>query len=191
MLTIYLARHGETIENQNKLLQGITPGHLSERGKQQAKELALKLEHEYFDVIISSPLQRAVDTTKYIQELGHEETELELNELLMERDWGSLTLWPYDKARALETFPDDVETLEHGIERARIFLNEVFQKYDGKKILAMGHGFINRCIISIVYSKSKSEIKRMENAEFRVIELHNEIKPLENSNLFRDEASAN
>ena len=36
MLTIYLARHGQTEENLSRIFQGHLPGHLTEEGKRQA-----------------------------------------------------------------------------------------------------------------------------------------------------------
>ena len=42
MVSLYLVRHGETIENVEQILQGLMPGHLSGLGKQQAEELATK-----------------------------------------------------------------------------------------------------------------------------------------------------
>ena len=37
--TIYMTRHGETIENSKGLFQGQTPGHLSPLGIEQAHSL--------------------------------------------------------------------------------------------------------------------------------------------------------
>lgn len=192
MLTMYLVRHGETEENRNNVLQGQTPGHLTELGKQQARELGAKLKNIDFDAVISSPLQRAVDTTRIILDEGctNKSNQMELCELLQERDWGSLTLWPYAKVRQLNRFPDDVETLEDGMERGRQFVNLMLEKYDGKRILCVGHGFIDRCILSMIYGVDKSNVPRMENAECRVVEICAMI-PKRTYGAMQDEASAN
>lgn len=192
MLTMYLVRHGETEENRNGVLQGHTPGHLTELGKQQARELGAKLKNIDFDAVISSPLQRAVDTTRIILDEGctNKSNQMELCELLQERDWGSLTLWPYAKARQLDRFPDDVETLEEGMERGRQFVNLMLDKYDGKRILCVGHGFIDRCILSMIYGVDKSNVPRMGNAECRVVEIFAMI-PERTYGAMQDEASAN
>ncbi len=65
-MKLTLVRHGETLWNQEKKIQGITDIALSELGIEQANRLSLSLQHEKLDRIITSPLQRAVDTAKAI-----------------------------------------------------------------------------------------------------------------------------
>lgn len=189
MLTMYLARHGETEENRAQILQGQTGGHLTELGISQAHKLGEKLADEVFDAVISSPLKRAVDTTNIVLGYGHE-NEIELCDLLKERDWGEYTLHSYAEARKLETLPPSVEKLEQGMERGRQFANLMFKKYDGKKILCVGHGFINRCIMSMIYGVDKSEIRKMDNAEYRIVEMRGEIERTGAEGM-KDEVSAN
>lgn len=66
MLKLYLVRHGETDENLAGITQGQTCGTLSEKGKKQIQLLARRLKDEKFDLIVSSDLLRAVETTKLI-----------------------------------------------------------------------------------------------------------------------------
>ena len=176
-------------ENRAQILQGQTGGHLTELGISQAHKLGEKLADEVFDAVISSPLKRAVDTTNIVLGYGHE-NEIELCDLLKERDWGEYTLHSYAEARKLETLPPSVETLEQGMERGRQFANLMFKKYDGKKILCVGHGFINRCIMSMIYGVDKSEIRKMDNAEYRIVEMRGEIERTGAEGM-KDEVSAN
>ena len=62
MTTLYLTRHGETVDNANKIMQGQTQGKLNENGVRQAYELAEKMSRLHIDAFVSSDLQRAVDT---------------------------------------------------------------------------------------------------------------------------------
>ena len=39
MITLYLARHGQTVENLSRIFQGHLPGTLTEEGKKQARYL--------------------------------------------------------------------------------------------------------------------------------------------------------
>jgi broad specificity phosphatase PhoE len=188
MLTMYLVRHGETEENRAGVLQGITPGHLTPLGREQAEALGESLKDVSFDAVVSSPLQRAVDTTNIIMR-GRPAVDIDLCDLLMERDWGSLTLWKCADAKALEKFPDDVETLEHGMQRARQFVNLMLGRYDGKRILCVGHGFIDRCILAQIYGIDKSRVQRMENAECRIVEVRGMTGGC--APMSADEASAN
>ena len=56
-------------------------------------------------------------------------------------------------------------------ERARRFLEYVRKTYPGKRVLAVGHGIINKAICSVFYGKPMNEIKRMENAEVRILQI--------------------
>ena len=89
MITLFLARHGETEDNAAHILQGQLPGKLSHQGIEQAKDLALELKDTTFEYIISSDLARCVHTADIINEgrdIPHIQTPL-----LRERDWGSFT----------------------------------------------------------------------------------------------------
>ena len=65
-MILTLVRHGETIENKEKIIMGQLDGTLSELGIQQAKKLAERLKDERFDYIFSSDLARAANTAKEI-----------------------------------------------------------------------------------------------------------------------------
>ncbi|MFA5393938.1 MAG: histidine phosphatase family protein [Candidatus Ratteibacteria bacterium] len=66
---IIIIRHGETLENRNRIIQGHLPGQLTEVGKQQVKELCRKLvKYRRFNQIISSDSERAKETAKLISE---------------------------------------------------------------------------------------------------------------------------
>ena len=49
MTTIYLVRHGETVDNARHIMQGQTHGQLNENGINQAKELRKKLADIHFE----------------------------------------------------------------------------------------------------------------------------------------------
>jgi broad specificity phosphatase PhoE len=66
MVTIILARHGETNWNTGEIFRGRADVPLNATGLRQAELLAEYLENEKIDVIYSSPLQRAVKTAAAI-----------------------------------------------------------------------------------------------------------------------------
>lgn len=65
-MRLILARHGETLWNRDRKIQGITNIGLSDLGMEQAKKLALSLQNEKLDAIITSPLERAYETARVI-----------------------------------------------------------------------------------------------------------------------------
>ncbi|GIH96435.1 histidine phosphatase family protein [Planobispora siamensis] len=68
MTTLLLARHGLT-PLTGPVLAGWTPGvHLSEPGRAQAKALAVRLEPLELDAIVSSPLERCMETAQAVAE---------------------------------------------------------------------------------------------------------------------------
>ena len=168
MTTLYLVRHGETVDNANQIMQGQTQGKLNENGIQQARELSEQWKDKAIDIILASDLKRSIDTARIIAEPHR--LEVLTTPLLRERDWGSFTGRFIPDLKG-EVWPDDIETLENLLSRAGEFLAYVKQTFPGKKVLAVGHGIINKAIQSYYYQKPMNEIQRMQNAEVRILEL--------------------
>jgi len=168
MTTLYLVRHGETVDNVNQIMQGQTQGKLTENGIRQAQEVRDQLASEDFSAIISSDLKRSVDTAKIIAE--PHDLEVVQTPLLRERDWGGFTGRFIPELKG-EVWPDDVETLENLLSRAGEFIAFVKKTYPGKKVLAVGHGIVNKAVQAIYYGKQMHEVQRMTNAEVRILEL--------------------
>ena len=204
---LLLVRHGETVDNVNRIMQGQTQGRLTLNGIEQARELGRQLRGEHIDVFLSSDLARAVETLRIIVEerptpspsrgegclntFSMETVSSDANQaplpsggvgggffplegsglpLLRERDWGSFT-GRYIPDLKDEVWPDDIETLEQMKARARRFLDYVREHYQGKTVLAVGHGIINKAIQSVYTGKPMNEIQKMANCEVRVLEL--------------------
>ena len=62
MITLYLARHGQTEENMTRIFQGHMPGTLTVEGIAQAEALRDTLRDISLDAVVSSDLKRCVDT---------------------------------------------------------------------------------------------------------------------------------
>ena len=168
MTTLYLVRHGETVDNANQIMQGQTQGELNENGVQQAREFSEQWKNKEIDIILASDLKRSIDTARIIAE--PHQLEVLTTPLLRERDWGSFTRRFIPDLKG-EVWPDDIETLENLLSRAGEFIAYVKQTFPGKKVLAVGHGIINKAIQSYYYQKPMNEIQRMQNAEVRILEL--------------------
>lgn len=81
-MKLYLVRHGESTFNIDGIIQPLG-NELSEKGKEQAEFLAARFKGISVDIIISSPLKRAKQTTEIIQ--GVIGKEVVYTELLSER----------------------------------------------------------------------------------------------------------
>ena len=177
MTTLYLVRHGETVDNAAQILQGQTPGKLNDKGIEQAEEVARKMVNNQIDVFVSSDLYRSIETCEIIARPHFSEaTRLEdvivTTPLLRERDWGDFTgklipILPKDP----KDWPENIETLEKMKSRAQNFLTWLKVTCPDKTVLAVGHGIINKAVQSVYYKRPMNEIQKMTNAEVRVLVL--------------------
>lgn len=173
MMTIYLARHGQTEENLARIFQGHLPGRLTAEGKEQARILGVRLQNIAIDMVVSSDLQRCKDTVQLA--VGERQLPWVTTPLLREIDWGSWT-GLYIKDVDLTCFPADVETEPKLYDRAAQFLQWLKQNYDGRRILVVGHGLINRAVQAYIEGITLQQLRsvpKMNNAELRTFTLEN------------------
>ena len=153
-MRLLLTRHGETLENKKGLLQGQSPGTLSEEGIEQAEKLALRLKDEKIDAIYSSDLARAADTARIIAKYHH--VPVYFVKELREVDLKDLT----GKAYPLDWHnpPMSIESPESMYNRAKKLIDTAYHKHKDGTVLFVGHGSINRAIIAIAHNKDASHI---------------------------------
>lgn len=168
MTTLLLTRHGETVDNKSQILQGQTQGELNETGRQQAREVRERMKDRQIDVFVSSDLQRSIETCEIIA--APHGLPVVTTPLLRERDWGGFTGKFIPDLQDLE-WPDDIESLESMLSRARNLLTWIKVTYPDKTILAVGHGIINKAIQSVYYNKPMNQVQKMDNGEVRVLVL--------------------
>lgn len=65
---LYLARHGETADNARMVFQGQSGRGLNARGRAQARRLAERMKRSRLAAIVSSDLERAVETASIVGE---------------------------------------------------------------------------------------------------------------------------
>ena len=164
MTEILLIRHGETAWNAVRKLQGHLDIPLNEEGLRQAKALATHLQNEKLDAIISSDLQRAMQTAQAIADLQN--TSLQINPQLRERCFGDFEgklyselpdLYPeaYAQWRSRDPdfhFPAKTDGSENRGESIREFhtrtiscIQHYAQLYSGKQIALIAHGGVLEC----------------------------------------------
>ena len=127
---IYIVRHGETVLNSRRVLQGRSDYSLNDQGKKQAEETAKWFRDRgiVLDRVYSSPLKRACETARIIAP----EAPIILEPLLMEMDYGPYEGMSLD-APAPEVMaffrdfsghpaPDGMEALSSVVERAGRFM---------------------------------------------------------------------
>jgi broad specificity phosphatase PhoE len=150
---LYFVRHGESEANAARRFAGQSDSPLTERGRRQAEAVAEELAKVKFDRIVSSDLSRTRDTAEVIarrQGIG-----VEVIPELREIDVGERTGTPFDEARGLPNWSDDGfvawpggETLDGVLARVLGAIDRLTRESPGKTILVVGHGGVNRILIS-------------------------------------------
>ena len=164
--TLFLVRHGETVDNARQIMQGQTQGCLNEKGREQAQQVAQRLAGEAIDAVVASDLHRAIQTAEIIA--APHGLPVRTTKLLRERDWGGFT-GRYIPDLKGEVWPDDIESEQALLQRAADFLQYITATYLGKRVVAVGHGIINKAILSVYAGCTMREVQRMMNAEVRIL----------------------
>ena len=151
-MKIYSTRHGQTDYNRDELILGTTDLELNETGLAQAEELAEKVaELGCIDLIIASPMKRAITTARKVSERTG--IELITDERLREWDYGEYE----GKTRFTEGFAENKaefgvkmgrtgESLLQLAQRVYSVLDDIITKYSGRTVLIVSHGGICRVI---------------------------------------------
>ena len=160
-MNLIVIRNTEAPSNVNYIVGGRSEESLTERGIMQAKELRKKLEQMNYDVIITSPVNRAVETAKII---NYKNISIIKDERITERDSGDLLLkdrnlvnkTEWNSMKKLRT-KDNAETLLALVNRTNEFIEEIRKKYKNETVLIVTHNSICRALWMIKNEKEKSK----------------------------------
>lgn len=174
IMRLILTRHGETIENKKGIFQGEISGTLSRLGKQQAKKLALRLKNEKIDVIYSSDLKRALDTTKTIAKY-HKKTLLIIDRQLRERYCGKLEGKKIPENFDWETISNGLESRKSIAKRAKSFVDKILKKHKNQTVLVVSHGGVQNAFLTLLHKQAGSEFsdfKGVTNTSVSMIDVN-------------------
>lgn len=156
MTEICLVRHGQTDWNFQEIIQGREDIPLNALGHRQAEESAAFLSQESWDVIIASPLSRAMDTARYIAEAcGIDSDAIVQDKRFIEREFGYASGKPvfgiYEAVQA-----DDQERVP-GLEsenkmRARVLsgMEDIVKTYADKRVIVVCHSHAIKAALSAI-----------------------------------------
>ncbi len=167
-MEIYIVRHGETIWNKEKRLQGSTDIELGEKGIDLARRSGEGLKDTKIDAIYSSPLKRAYKTAKLFR--GDKNVEIITDDRIRELNFGVSEGKRYDDLYEDEncyfkyffTEPhlykpsENGETLEHLVERGTEFMQEVIEPLEAscERVMIVAHGAMNKALMTYVKGHS-------------------------------------
>ncbi|GIM28286.1 phosphatase [Clostridium polyendosporum] len=174
MTTLYLTRHGETLWNVDKRMQGWGNSPLTDLGIKQAESLSERLKDEVIDVIYSSPIERAYKTAEILKRgrnidiITHEG----LKEIHV-GEWEGLTLDEISRSELygeqLQNYfynpnkykPFGGETIDALSERCEKAIKEIITENKEKKILIVTHGIALKMIMMYFMKVTKEEIMKL------------------------------
>ena len=151
--TLIVIRHGETVWNREKRMQGTTDTPLSDVGRAQAQALGWRLASHGFAALYSSDLARARDTANAIAE--HAKRSVVVDARLRERRFGIFE--GLTAGEILERHPEehagfvsrDPDYEVPGGESARAFtqrclgcLSEIAERHRGEEVVVVSHGLV-------------------------------------------------
>ena len=159
MITLYLARHGETDGNVQQWYQGSTDVPINAHGLEQAKHLGEFFSHTHLDAVYSSTLQRAMATAECVA--APHGLSVIPDESLKEADFGEWEGHTYEEITT--KWPGELEAVyasdgtlpARGGEsfcqvRARSLkgTRDILAKHkDGDSVFIVSHGAAIRCLL--------------------------------------------
>jgi broad specificity phosphatase PhoE len=152
-----LMRHGQTLANQAKVIQGQTDSPLSPEGEAMAEKWGRVLAGWGWQRIVSSDLGRAVNTARIVNQcLG--DLPHELDHRLREQNWGEWTGGKVEELRKTEPelerqeglgwdfTPPGGESRKRILDRAKEALLDAAGRYPKERILVVSHFGILSCL---------------------------------------------
>ena len=139
--TITYFVHGTTTDNEQDLATGWQDGELSDIGRQQALDLGRTVAGQHFDAVISSDLQRAIESAEL--GFGHK-YKIVHDRRLRECNYGDLTGRPAAEFKDhLEDYIDrpfpNGESYKDVERRLRSLVDTIRHDYPGKHAAFMAH----------------------------------------------------
>ena len=153
-MKIIIVRHGETAWNAEGRLQGREDVPLNDAGRRQAtdagKAISLYPFSGHGPAMISSPLQRAVETARLIgRELSYDGV-IQTDDVLLERDYGAASGLAREERQRL--YPDDCfPGLEDRLAaEARIVqgVRRLAEAQAGRDLILVSHGEISHIFLA-------------------------------------------
>lgn len=182
-MKLYIIRHGQCEWNALHKVCGSTDSPLTEKGRAQAAETAALVAHmtcdEPIDLIIASPLSRALETGKAIQAACGGNIPLIIDDRIREIDFGDnegRSTGDPDFQAEKRMFPrrhPNGESMLMFTHRIYSFLDDIRVRYAGKTVLLACHNGICRAAYSYFHDMTNEEFMSyvVKNASVSIYEL--------------------
>ncbi|MEC5387548.1 histidine phosphatase family protein [Uliginosibacterium sp. H3] len=179
VITLYVARHGQTALNQQRRFQGSTDAPLDAEGLAQAEALAQRLPPD-ITRIVASPMLRARQTAECVARARG--LAVSLMETFCERDYGVFEglnredieaqyaeIWQRKIVQQWDDAPPGGESMRQVRTRVEAGLAQLCETHAGETVLLVAHGFIARMLHWLLNDLPEEQIHAqtmLGNAEF-------------------------
>ncbi len=173
MTIIGFVRHGVTAWNKEGRAQGSSDIPLDEEGLQAAEKLAKRLANEEWDIVFTSPMKRARQTSDILASQSN--IEVVEDDRLRERN-GGLIEGTTEQERQQKWGPNwremdlQLETAESVVARGLEFVNEQLQKNPNQCMLIVSHGSFLKRIIAALMEDEKYTVT-IDNTSLTIIDV--------------------
>ena len=164
-MSIFIARHGETDSNKNRIMQ-MPSDPLSVNGQKQAALLAQRMSKLNISHIICSDYERTQQTAQKVSE--HTGIKTELTPLLRERNFGVLRGQSYNDFNfdpfALDYVPEDGESWQVFANRIALAWDQVsnIASTTEENILVVTHGLVCQVLLRQQFS-NPNDVKSLSD----------------------------
>lgn len=178
-MILAMVRHGQTYYNANGIVQGRVNIPLNEKGRKQSEELAYIFlnQDKQFDLIVSSPLSRAMETAFIISKKLKYGLPIRVNHQFVERDFFHLDELPVGDAMPLVRQKD--YTFE-GYEDDRLLINRVVKAtlkfaHDSKEanVLLITHSHVIKALRVYIDPSKYAFTDQVNNTDVIYFEIEN------------------
>jgi broad specificity phosphatase PhoE len=149
MTNFFVIRHGETDWNLAGRIQGATDIPLNETGRAQAKATGMQMQGRTWDVLVASPLSRAMETASIIGSCIGLHDPIPVADIV-ERNYGDAEGMTGPEVEAL--YPGDMpvpgrESRQAVKERVVAAFHTLATEHPGKNVVVVAHGGVIRALL--------------------------------------------
>ncbi len=180
-MRLLIARHGQSVGNATKMIQGNTHGRLTKKGRKQAEKLVQRLLKEKIDIIYCSDLRRCKQTIKPFLKLR--KISVVYTKELRERSFGifnnksrkEFLQWLKKHTNNKKNFSIRIpkgESFKDVRKRTEKFLNKLLKK-NHLNVLLVTHGMTNVAIMLYLLKKNEKYYNKykIDNAGLSIVHL--------------------
>ncbi len=141
-MEIVFETHSTSVDNERGVATGWLQGTLSQRGREQARQLGKRRRDDRISAVFTSDLARAIETGEIA--FGDSGIPVFQDRRLRECNYGELNGMPSahieaERSRRIDEAYPGGESYRDVVTRMRAFLDDLSPEYEGQRVVVIGH----------------------------------------------------